>query len=166
MNIASSKIVDDKESYSMKKVRLTPRDRHALIAMAEIASHSGSTPASLPAMAATSGISLSYLEKLFVGFRRHGLVKSFRGCNGGYALARPANEITISDILSAVDDNQPPARNDNGQEPSAVHAQVDILMARSEEVLYALLQHLTLSDITGQRIATHPFFAELLRNLQ
>jgi Rrf2 family iron-sulfur cluster assembly transcriptional regulator len=153
------------ETEQSKKVRLTPRDRHALIAMAEIAGHSNHSPASLPAMAATSGISLSYLEKLFVGFRRHGLVKSFRGCNGGYALARPADQISISEILSAVDEGA--SRNgSDAKEAPAVHAQVDALMAKSEEILYAMLQHLNLADIVSQRVHSHPFLEKTLEELR
>jgi Rrf2 family iron-sulfur cluster assembly transcriptional regulator len=154
------------ETEQSKKVRLTPRDRHALIAMAEIAGHSNHSPASLPAMAATSGISLSYLEKLFVGFRRSGLVKSFRGCNGGYALARPADQISISEILSAVDESASRNGNGNGHDAPAVHAQVDALMAKSEEILYAMLQHLNLADIVSHRVDSHPFLKKTLEELR
>jgi Rrf2 family iron-sulfur cluster assembly transcriptional regulator len=106
------------------------------------------------------------LEKLFVGFRRHGLVKSFRGCNGGYALARPADQISISEILSAVDESASRNENGNGKDAPAVHAQVDALMAKSEEILYAMLQHLNLADIVSHRVESHPFLEKTLQELR
>ena len=61
--------------------------------MAEIAQQERDAPVPLSQIAKAGNISLSYLEQLFAGLRRHGLVKSFRGPGGGYRLTRPAAEI-------------------------------------------------------------------------
>jgi Rrf2 family iron-sulfur cluster assembly transcriptional regulator len=61
-------------------------------------------PVTLAAISERQHISLSYLEQLFGKLRRHQLVSSVRGPGGGYNLARPANEISVADIVAAVDE--------------------------------------------------------------
>ena len=65
-------------------------------------SHSG--PVALAAISQRQQISLSYLEQLFGKLRRHELVESTRGPGGGYSLGRASNEITVADIIVAVDE--------------------------------------------------------------
>ena len=50
----------------------------------------------------TLGISSKYAEQVLAELRRAGIVRSFRGCNGGYALTRPAKDITVTDIIRAM----------------------------------------------------------------
>ena len=79
------------------------------MAMAELAMCTGGAseaePVTLAEIAARQDISQSYLEQLFGRLRRAGLVRSARGPGGGYRLARPAAELTIADIVLAVDEN-------------------------------------------------------------
>lgn len=79
------------------------------MAMAELAMRTGGAseaePVTLAEIAARQDISQSYLEQLFGRLRRAGLVRSARGPGGGYRLARPAAELTIADIVLAVDEN-------------------------------------------------------------
>ena len=66
--------------------------------------HAASGAVKLNAISERQQISLSYLEQLFNKLRRAGLVESVRGPGGGYCLARPANQITVADIVRAVDE--------------------------------------------------------------
>jgi Rrf2 family iron-sulfur cluster assembly transcriptional regulator len=61
-------------------------------------------PVTLAAISQRQKISLSYLEQLFGKLRRHALVQSTRGPGGGYTLARPAAEVSVADIIYAVDE--------------------------------------------------------------
>jgi len=85
-------------------MKLTTKGRHAITAMMELALHQKKGPVTLADISTQQSISISYLEQLFAKLRQHGLVTGMRGPGGGYSLARPANEISIAQVLNAVDD--------------------------------------------------------------
>ena len=85
-------------------MRLTTKGRFAVTAMIDLALRSGAGPVALAAISQRQHISLSYLEQLFGKLRRHELVESTRGPGGGYSLGRKAEEITVADIIVAVDE--------------------------------------------------------------
>ncbi len=85
-------------------MRLSTKGRYAVTAMLDLALQSDRGPVTLADISVDQGISLSYLEQLFACLRRKELVKGVRGPGGGYFLGRPAREITIADIICAVDE--------------------------------------------------------------
>jgi Rrf2 family transcriptional regulator, iron-sulfur cluster assembly transcription factor len=85
-------------------MRLTTKGRFAVTAMIDLALHQDKGPVTLSAISQRQEISLSYLEQLFGKLRRHDIVESVRGPGGGYNLARPAEELTVTDIIIAVDE--------------------------------------------------------------
>jgi Rrf2 family iron-sulfur cluster assembly transcriptional regulator len=85
-------------------MRLTTKGRFAVTAMIDVAMHSTNGPATLAGVAERQKISLSYLEQLFGKLRRSGLVESVRGPGGGYHLARDMGEVSVADIILAVDE--------------------------------------------------------------
>ena len=85
-------------------MRLTTKGRFAVTAMIDLALNSGDGPVTLAAISERQKISLSYLEQLFGRLRRYGLVESVRAPGGGYCLARPDADITIADVVRAVDE--------------------------------------------------------------
>jgi Rrf2 family iron-sulfur cluster assembly transcriptional regulator len=85
-------------------MRLTTKGRFAVTAMIDVALHGSDAPVTLAAVSDRQKISLSYLEQLFGKLRRHGLVDSVRGPGGGYNLARAAAEVSVADIILAVDE--------------------------------------------------------------
>ena len=85
-------------------MRLTTKGCFAVTAMIDLALNSGDGPVTLAAINERQKISLSYLEQLFGRLRRYGLVESVRGPGGGYCLARPDADITIADVVRAVDE--------------------------------------------------------------
>ena len=85
-------------------MRLTTKGRFAVTAMIDLALNSGEGPVTLAAISERQKISLSYLEQLFGKLRRYGLVESVRGPGGGYCLARQDADITIADVVRAVDE--------------------------------------------------------------
>ena len=82
-------------------MKISTKGRYGLKAMFELACRYGETPVSILAIAEAQGISEHYLEQLFKKLRKAGVVQSLRGAQGGYALARPPEEITIGEILRA-----------------------------------------------------------------
>lgn len=85
-------------------MRLTTKGRFAVTAMIDLALREHGGPVALAAISARQQISLSYLEQLFGKLRRHELVESTRGPGGGYSLGRKADDITVADIIVAVDE--------------------------------------------------------------
>lgn len=86
-------------------MQLSTKGRYAVMAMTDLARHgAGRGAVTLAEIAARQEISLAYLEQIFARLRRGGLVVSARGPGGGYALARPAAETRVFDIVSAVDE--------------------------------------------------------------
>lgn len=86
-------------------MRLTSKGRYAVTAMLDVALHTAAGPVPLADISQRQGISLSYLEQLFARLRKQGLVSSVRGPGGGYQLGREAASISVSDVISAVDES-------------------------------------------------------------
>jgi Rrf2 family iron-sulfur cluster assembly transcriptional regulator len=89
------------EEFTM---RLTTKGRFAVTAMIDLALREHGGPVALAAISSRQQISLSYLEQLFGKLRRHELVESTRGPGGGYSLGRKADDISVADIIVAVDE--------------------------------------------------------------
>ncbi len=90
-------------------MRLTTKGRFAVTAMLDLAINetqdvADNKPVTLAAISERQDISLSYLEQLFSKLRRQGLVKSIRGPGGGYNLAKAHTEISVAEIINAVDE--------------------------------------------------------------
>jgi Rrf2 family iron-sulfur cluster assembly transcriptional regulator len=86
-------------------MRLTTKGRYAVTAMVDLALHGDRGRVSLAEIAARHAISQSYLEQLFAALRRRGLVDGTRGPGGGYQLGRPRAEISVADVIDAVDES-------------------------------------------------------------
>ena len=85
-------------------MRLTTKGRFAVTAMIDLALRQHNGPVTLAGISQRQRISLSYLEQLFGKLRRHQLVESTRGPGGGYTLGRPAKDVTVADVIFAVDE--------------------------------------------------------------
>ncbi|BAK78176.1 transcriptional regulator, BadM/Rrf2 family [Pseudogulbenkiania sp. NH8B] len=85
-------------------MRLTTKGRFAVTAMLDLALRHGNGPVTLAGISERQSISLSYLEQLFGKLRRAELVESVRGPGGGYTLAKSAEQISVADIITAVDE--------------------------------------------------------------
>jgi len=86
-------------------MKLTTKSRYAVTAMLDIAYHNKGNPISLPEIADRQNISLSYLEQLFSRLKKSGLVESIKGPGGGYMLSKGADDIVISEVIQAVDED-------------------------------------------------------------
>jgi Rrf2 family protein len=99
-------------------MRITAKADYAVRAAAELAAADPSgQPTKGEALAAAQGIPLNFLENILGELRHAGLVRSVRGVNGGYSLARPAAEITVADVIRAVEG---PLASVRGHPPEAV----------------------------------------------
>ena len=85
-------------------MKLTTKGRYAVMAMADLALFRNKGPTSLTDISLRQNISLAYLEQIFIKLKNSNLVKSVRGAKGGYILGISPEEIKISNIISAVDE--------------------------------------------------------------
>lgn len=83
-------------------ISVTAKSRYAVVGMAEL-SRSGDAPVPIATVAERRGIPVQFLEQLFSTLRRAGLLVSQRGVKGGYRLARSAEQITVLEVVQALD---------------------------------------------------------------
>jgi Rrf2 family protein len=123
--------------------------------MAHLAGTDAARPVSLGSIAEAEGLPLAYLEHLVQRLRRQGLVESHRGAHGGYTLSRPAAEITMAEIVEALEGNLAPiecitpegmcSREVSGQAPCPTK----LLWTRVQGSIVRTLNDMTLSDLCG-----------------
>lgn len=132
-------------------MKLSTKGRYAVTAMMDLAIHDREGPVTLSDISNCQGISLSYLEQLFAKLRQSGLVEGVRGPGGGYRLGKPSNQISVADIVVAVDESLDNTRCkghencDNG-ERCLTHKLWNDLSER----LYEFLDGITLSEFISQ----------------
>ncbi|MGH8653761.1 MAG: Fe-S cluster assembly transcriptional regulator IscR [Gammaproteobacteria bacterium] len=133
-------------------MRLTTRGRYGVTAMLDLALHQERGPITLADISARQGISLAYLEQLFAHLRRQGLVQSLRGPGGGYRLGRAAGQISVADVISAVDEPVDATRcgglkNCQGHERCLTHDLWEDLSAQ----IYEFLRDISLERLVQRR---------------
>ncbi|TET83536.1 Rrf2 family transcriptional regulator [candidate division TA06 bacterium] len=84
-------------------MKLSTKGRYAVRAMGDVAMHYGEAPVILREVAERQGISVHYLENIFMRLAAAGLVRSIRGAQGGFTLAKPPSEIRLSQIVKALE---------------------------------------------------------------
>lgn len=89
-------------------MKISTKGRYGLRAMIDIAQYSEIEPVSISSIASRQGISERYLEQLMTLLKKAGLIKSVRGAGGGYVIAREPQEISVGDILRALEGNLEP----------------------------------------------------------
>ncbi len=86
-------------------MRLNTKSRYAVMALADMASLRAIGPISLRDISLRQGISLQYLEQIFLKLKQHNIVKSIRGSNGGYILSKHPNNLKLSEIFLALNES-------------------------------------------------------------
>lgn len=143
-------------------MRLTTKGRFAVTALLDIAIRHGNGPVALADISERQRISLSYLEQLFAKLRQRKLVDSVRGPGGGYCLAKGLDEVSVADIILAVDepiDSTQCGGKENclGDSKCMTHD----LWAKLNEIIFDYLGHVTL-----KRLVEEQSQRELQRELQ
>lgn len=85
-------------------MRVTTKGRYALRAMINLAQNTGDKPLSIKSITEVEDLSPIFLEQIFTKLKKYGLIKSIRGAGGGFLLARDAADISVKDILEAVEE--------------------------------------------------------------
>ena len=85
-------------------MKLTSKGRYAVMALVDLARFDNINPVSLRDISLRQGISLDYLEQIFLKLKKNEIVKSIRGTQGGYVLNKNPNDIKLTNIFHAVDE--------------------------------------------------------------
>lgn len=137
-------------------MKIGSRGHYAVIAMSDLACRCNKTPTCLSDIAESQGIPPTYLEQLFCGLRRAGLVRSIRGAGGGYVLAKAADEITIADVLAAAGEttrtNRCDSKADTACNGRSVKCRAHDLWSALGEHVDLFLGGITLEDLCEGRV--------------
>lgn len=133
-------------------MKLTTKGRYAVTAMLDLALHDGQGPINLADISSRQGISLSYLEQLFSRLRKQSLVASARGPGGGYRLGRSSDDISVADVIRAVDETVDATRcggskNCQGEERCLTH---DLWEELSDQIAN-FLSGISLDDLVQRK---------------
>ena len=90
------------------RVKLSTKGRYGLRALIDLAQYSEQTPVSITSISSRQDLSERYLEQLMSMLKKAGLVRSVRGAGGGYVLAKPADQISVGDVLRALEGSLEP----------------------------------------------------------
>lgn len=135
-------------------MKLSSKSHYAIKAMLQLALAEGDNPVSLAAITEAQGISISYLEQLFASLRQHGLVEGIRGPGGGYQLAKPAREISVTDIVTSVDFKAYVRRPANTLSAyDTERSQYYEMWGDLSDRLYMFLHDISLSDLLTEHAA-------------
>ncbi len=141
-------------------MKLSTKGRYAMVALADLATQPAESLSSLSDISKRQNISLPYLEQLFVKLRRAGLVYSVRGPGGGYRLAKPSEDISISSILEAVEETVSAMHTGLGASGAASGTKAQSMTNRLWESLsanvYVFLQNISLAEVIKNELVPCP----------
>jgi Rrf2 family protein len=136
-------------------MNISTRGRYGLRAVLEIAARPDDKPVTIREISRSQQMSVTYLEQILHKLKKAGIVKSIRGARGGYVLAREHNEITVSQVITALDGpiaisycDFPEMREKSCVGPSACISRT--LWKRLEDLIEDALSSVTLADMNGQ----------------
>jgi Rrf2 family protein len=130
-------------------MKFSKKSRYAIAALLDLSVNADQDHVALGSIAERNGISPQYLEQVFAGLRRAGIVKSVKGAQGGYRLGRATNEITVADVLNALEggyhlEDEQTDPGESGGIPATIQTQI---IDRVNCELDEILTHLTLTDL-------------------
>lgn len=146
--------------HEVSILRLSTKGRYGLRAMLDIAMHTDDGPVAVHQIAEREGLSDRYLEQLMSPLKKAGLVKSVRGSQGGYALSRGPEEITVGDIIRTLEGPIAPVDCVSEDHPESCNRSdicvTRVVWTKVRNAIAETLDSFTLADlvIESQKIAT------------
>ncbi len=145
-------------------MKLSTKGRYAVTALADIALQPPGAPVALADISERRDISLAYLEQIFLKLRKAGLVESFRGPGGGYLLTRPATQINIAEVMTAVEESLRATQCSGAlgegcsmdKSGAKTHCLTHNLWERLSSHVHVFLSQTSLADVVGERVAGCP----------
>ena len=136
------------------RVKVSTRSDYAARALLSLALHESDRPTSVKEIAERTKLPQPYLEQILLSVKGAGLVRSKRGVGGGYVLARPTAEITLADIVGAVEGAQLPM--DGHADHCEGHCVLQEVWSGVDDETHRLLGRVTLHDLVARTRVGHP----------
>lgn len=137
---------------------LTTKGRYAVMAMVDVALHGANLPVNLNEISKRQQIDLGYLEQIFAKLKQAELLKSKKGPGGGYTLAKPIQDITLLEIMSASEEVVKMTRCENtshlGCLKDSVRCATHHLWDAFENHIDKFLSTITLEDVVNKKFST------------
>jgi Rrf2 family protein len=135
-------------------MRVSAKGQYACIAMVELAAHFGNPqPVHIKRIAETHGISQRFLVQILLQLKTNGLVESLRGAAGGYQLARPPEQISLADVINAIDHPPPSAPVAlSGLQPSLAVRAVTTILQEVQAKEQEMLEETSLADLVRRTV--------------
>ena len=133
-------------------MRISTKGRHAVMAMVDLACNATEKPVPLADVAERQMISLSYLEQLVAKLKKNGLVKSMRGPGGGYVIAQPASQMSIHQIVMAVDTATLREKSSGHTDAQSARKLTDNLWHKMDGEVQRFLKSVTLDQVAQSKI--------------
>ena len=135
-------------------MRISAKADYAVRAVAELAAADGEKPVKAERVATAQGIPLNFLENILGELRHAGIVRSHRGAEGGFRLAKPADELTVADVIRAVEG---PLASVRGGPPEDAHydgaaAALPTVWIAVRANLRRVMETVTIADIAGSTL--------------
>jgi Rrf2 family iron-sulfur cluster assembly transcriptional regulator len=134
-------------------MRLSTKSRFAVTAMIDMGMRQHQGPVSLAAISQRQHISISYLEQIFSKMRQHGLVESTRGPGGGYALGFRGDSISVADIVTAIESDEPSPAIETRKGAQDVPDMTEALWEQLHTALMAHMRTITLKSLALEQSA-------------
>jgi Rrf2 family protein len=157
---ASSSAVPPRQRYGIAhndRMRVSAKADYAVRAAAELAASSGGRPLKREQIAQAQGIPSKFLETIMLELKHAGIVKSLRGAEGGYSLARPASDISVADVIRAVEGPLAHVRGERVEtvEYAGAASRLRDVWVAVRASLREILETTSLDDLVSDRLPGH-----------
>lgn len=136
-------------------MKVSLRSTYGIMAAVDLAMQTGAAPIQAKSIAKRQGIPARFLEQVLHAMKKAGLVSSQRGAQGGYVLSKKPSELSVAEILEALDGPFLPVASFNGQGPLRRGSKSDLLLANVWDRVYAAERHvleaITVEELAGQQ---------------
>ena len=141
-------------------MKLSKKSRYGITALIDLSIHSKKGHVALSSIAERNAISPQYLEQIFANLRRAQIIKSIKGAQGGYLLNKPAKEISMAEIIEALDGTyhiEEEQGTENTQNPTIALVIQNNLIDRITESLDRVLLNSSLADLENEYQSQNEF---------
>lgn len=138
-------------------MKLSKKSRYGIISLIDLSINSKNGHVKLSSIAERNDISLQYLEQVFAGLRRHGIIKSIKGAQGGYLLNQSAKDITVASIIEALDGTYKIEKEYEGQGNIAEQVIEESVIDKANEKLDEVLLNISLEDLEKDYLQSNDF---------
>ena len=138
-------------------MKLSKKSRYGIIALIDLSINSKNGHVKLSSIAERNDISLQYLEQVFAGLRRHGIIKSIKGAQGGYLLNQSAKDITVASIIEALDGTYKIEKEYEGQGNIVEQVIEESVIDKVNEKLDEVLLNISLEDLEKDYLESNDF---------